>query len=326
MLPPAPSWTDRAFRLMGTDARVVIAGEPTLAQRAEELARRCERRWTRFRDDSELMRLNERPGRPVRVSRDTFDLIARAVDAWHRTDGRFDPTGLAALVAAGYDRDFAALTADAGPPADVRSRAVSDGAPLPGCHGIELDPTVGTVTLPAGVTLDLGGIGKGYCADLLADDLLGAGATGACIDLGGDIRLVGTGPYAGAWEVGFASPDATLHWGRLRFATGAVATSTTTRRRWMRAGVPAHHVIDPTTGVPARSGVATVTVLAAETWWAEVLAKSALIAGTTAGLALLEREGVDGLLVADDGSMHPTPGFGAWCTGGTHCSGAATLR
>ncbi len=311
---------------MGTDARVLVAGEPTLAQRAEDLAHRCERRWSRFRDDSELVRLNERPGRPVRVSRDTFDLIARAVDAWHRTDGRFDPTGLAAIVAAGYDRDFAALTAEDGAARDAPAHRPPARPPLPGCHAIELDPTVGTVTLPPGVTLDLGGIGKGYCADLLAEDLLGGGATGACIDLGGDVRLIGTGPYAGAWEVGFAAPDATVHWGRLRFATGAVATSTTTRRRWTHAGVPAHHILDPTTGVPARSGVATVTVLAAEAWWAEVLAKAALIAGTAAGVALLEREGVDGLLVADDGSMHPTAGFGAWCTGGAHCSGAATIR
>ncbi len=161
--------------------------------------------------------------------------------------------------------------------------------------------------------LDLGGIGKGYGADRVVAALADAGATGVCVDLGGDLRVAGTGPYAGAWTVEFRVPELADRFGRLRLASGAVATSTTGRRRWTRGGVDVHHLIDPATGRASRSGVATVTVLAADGWWAEVLAKAALVAGVAAGRALLEGAGVDGALVADDGAVHSTSGFARWC-------------
>src|SRR5262249_21423701 len=103
-----PCWADRAFRVMGTRARILVVGGPDdLAARGEALTRQLEARWTRFDGSSELMQLNAAGGRPVRVSEPTFALVARAVDAWARTGGLFDPTGLDALDAAGYDRDFA---------------------------------------------------------------------------------------------------------------------------------------------------------------------------------------------------------------------------
>ena len=161
--------------------------------------------------------------------------------------------------------------------------------------------------------LDLGGIGKGYGADRMVAALVDAGATGVCVDLGGDLRVAGSGPYAGAWTVEFRVPELADRFGRLRLASGAVATSTTSRRRWTRAGVDVHHLLDPATGRASRSGVATVTVLAADGWWAEVLAKAALVAGVAAGRALLEGAGVDGALVTDDGAVHTTSGFARWC-------------
>jgi thiamine biosynthesis lipoprotein len=311
---------------MGTQARILVVGGPgDLAPRGEALARQLEARWTRFDAASELMQLNAAAGRPVRVSEPTFALVARAVDAWERTGGRFDPTGLDALAAAGYDRDFARLPTRLAGPADESpddspdDGSVTDDAPAPdplrGCRGIRLDPLVAAVTLPAGVHLDLGGIGKGYAADRVVAALMEAGALAVCVDLGGDVRVAGTGPYAGAWSVGFRDEETTRRFGTVRLAAGAVATSTTRRRRWRRAGEVRHHLIDPATGRPSRSGVASVTVVAADAWWAEVLAKAALVAGPTAGLALLEAEGVDGVLVTDDGGMRPTTGFAGWCSG-----------
>jgi thiamine biosynthesis lipoprotein len=310
-------WTDRAFRVMGTRARILVCGGPDgLAARGEELARALEARWTRFDTESELMRLNARAGSPVRVSEPTFALVARAVDAWRRTAGRFDPTGLDALVAAGYDRDFAALSADSSDSSQVDTNAVAaqDPGRLPGCRGIVVDPLVAAVTLPRGVHLDLGGIGKGYAADRVVAALIEAGATGACVDLGGDVRVAGAGPYDGGWRVESVVPEIADRFGAIRLASGAVATSTTTRRRWTRQGVVEHHLLDPATGRASRSGVATVTVVAADAWWAEVLAKAALVAGPAAGTALLVAESVDGVLVTDAGAVRATPGFAGWCT------------
>jgi thiamine biosynthesis lipoprotein len=324
-----PCWTDRTFRVMGTRARILVVGGPDdLAARGEALTRQLEARWTRFDPASELMQLNAAAGRPVRVSEPTFALVARAVDAWERTAGLFDPTGLDALTEAGYDRDFARLAPapvappDATPgdrPDDDRDDDTAGGVrpprPLRGCRGIVLDPLVAAVTLPAGVHLDLGGIGKGYAADRVVADLVEGGAVAACVDLGGDVRVAGTGPYSGAWSVGFRDDEPARRFGTVRLAAGAVATSTTRHRRWTRDGVVRHHLIDPLTGHPSRSGVASVTVVAADAWWAEVLAKAALLAGPTAGPALLAAEGVDGVLVTDDGGIRPTPGFAQWCSG-----------
>jgi thiamine biosynthesis lipoprotein len=259
---------------------------------------------------SELSRLNA-SRRPVRVSPDTFALVARAVDAWSRTEGRFDPTGLAALRDAGYDTDFATVAARADGECGARPHPAP--TPLPGCRGIELDPIVRSVWLPEGVTLDLGGIGKGYAAGLLADGLVTSGASAVAVDLGGDVAVRGTGPYDGAWEVAFGDDAVASQFGRLRLAAGGVATSTTRRRRWRVAGESRHHLLDPRTGGPSRSGVASATVVAGDTWWAEVLAKAAVISGMEAGLALLTREGVAGVLVADDDRFVATADFAAWC-------------
>ena len=291
---------------MGTSARILAFGGPSEAvDRAHDSLAAMESAWSRFRPESELSLLNAAGGgRPVQVSPSTFALIARAVDAWRRTGGRFDPTGLAAIRAWGYDRDFAQLDG---------SRAGSDplapSVPLLGCADIGLDPLVRAVTLPIGTTLDLGGIGKGYAADLVAAELMAAGATSVCVDLGGDLRVMGPGPYDGAWETTFEDPVLSDRLGRLRFADGAVATSTRMRRRWRRGDVELHHLLDPATGAPAESGLATVTVIAGEAWWAEVLAKAAFVAGAADGCALLEDAGVDGVLIADDGTVTETRGM-----------------
>ena len=316
-------WTDRTFRVMGTTARVLIDdGPPDAADRAQDALDAYEAAWSRFRPDSELSLLNAAGGgRPVVVSAPTFALIARAVDAWRRTAGHFDPTGLAAIRAWGYDRDFV----------DVRSNA----APLVstdsvrgfvGCAGIELDPVVRAVTLAPGTTLDLGGIGKGYAADLVADQIASSGARSVCVDLGGDLRVCGTGPYDGAWEIAFDDATLATRLGRLRFTSGAVATSTRLRRRWRRGTVELHHLLDPATGAPADSGLATVTVVAGDAWWAEVLAKAAFVAGADAGRRLLESEGAEGVLVADDGTIVETAGMARLTTGADAVSSAADIR
>lgn len=294
---------------MGTTARILAWGErPEAVDRARDLLDALEGAWSRFRPESELSLLNAAGGgRPVVVSPRTFALIARAVDAWRRTEGRFDPTGLHAIRTWGYDRDFAEVETGARlEPARDPFEAVG---PLVGCGEIGLDPMVRAVTLPVGMALDLGGIGKGYAADLVAEELMTMGAESVCVDLGGDLRVVGPGPYDGAWETTFDDPDLAGRLGRLRFGSGAVATSTRLRRRWRRGDAELHHLLDPATGAPAESGLATVTVLAGEAWWAEVLAKAAFVAGAGDGCALLEAAGVDGVLVGIDGVVTETQGM-----------------
>jgi FAD:protein FMN transferase len=300
----APAWSDTRRRAMGTAARVLVLGGPAeLPTRAWARIEALEARWSRFRPASELCRLNAAGGAPVVVSHETYYVVARAIGSWRATHGWFDPTVLDALEQAGYDRDFAALTDDREP--DERCAE-----PAPGCAGIEMLPLLSAVQLPAGVRIDLGGIGKGHAADLLVDELLAAGAEGACVDLGGDVRVGGTGPDEGTWRIDL---DPALAPGRsFRLAEGAVATSTSTRRAWTRRGLAQHHLIDPRRGAPATSGLRSVTVVAAEAATAEVLAKAAFVAGPEAGRALLAEHGVTGLLVDDGGRVELLPGLEAF--------------
>jgi FAD:protein FMN transferase len=296
----------RAFRAMGTDVELwaVGAADPQSLAAVEDLIATLDARWSRFRPGSELSRLNAAAGRPVRLPADTFAVVEAAVEAWRRTGGRFDPTILPALVAAGYDRSFE-LVARQGPAGSTNPATV-----VPGCAGIVLQRETGLVLLPPGVALDLGGIAKGHAADVAVGTIRAAGAAGALADLGGDIRVAGEAPGGEGWIIGVDDPHRP---GRdvavLALAEGAVATSSQTRRRWIRGGQPYHHLIDPATGRPSRSGVAAAVVVAGEAARAEVLAKAALIAGPEAGAALLDASGATGLLILGSGEVRRCAGI-----------------
>jgi thiamine biosynthesis lipoprotein len=290
---------------MGTDVTIlVIDGPADTGARAAELIEALEAKWSRFRPTSELCTLNAAAPSPVIVSPETFALVERAVHAWTTTGGRYDPTVLAAVVAAGYDRDFSAVSAEGpGPPTGTAA------VPAPGCAGIVLDARVGAIILPRGVALDLGGIGKGYAADLVGGALVEHGAAGVLVNLGGDLRAFGAAPEAYGWVVEVDDPLGTGATGLLALGGGAIATSTRLRRTWERDGRVLHHLIDPRTGLPAMSGLASVTVVAGEAWRAEVLAKAAFVAGADEGSALIIAAGATGLFVHDDGRVQELAGL-----------------
>ena len=254
---------------MGSEAHIALTGGTAgHLERAQARIAELEARWTRFRDGSELCRLNRSPETPVIVSADTYCLLEHAVTAWERTGGAYDPTVLPALRAAGYDRDF---------------RAVTDGPsplplPSPGCAEIDLDPRTRCVILPAGVEIDPGGIGKGLAADLVTAELLDAGVAGAMVGLGGDLRVRGEPPDGDVWSLAIEHPiDRHRHLVRLGIADGAVATSSTLRRRWRRGGTDQHHLIDPRSGRPTATHLVAATVVAADGWWAEAATKAVLV-------------------------------------------------
>jgi thiamine biosynthesis lipoprotein len=283
---------------MGTDVHLcVVGGDASLLELGLQRIRELEGRWSRFLDTSEISALNRCSGRPVVVSPETAELVARSVQAWERTGGSFDPTVGTALAAHGYDRTFD----------DVRRRTSSvpsSPVAVPGPAGVQVffDPDV--VVLPVGVTLDPGGIGKGLAADLVAGLLVSSGADGALVNLGGDLRAMGRGPASDGWAITVDDPVAPdLELLRLALADGAVATSSRLVRRWATTDGEAHHLIDPRTGAPAATEVVAVTVVAAEAWWAEALTKALFLAGP---LALLEQDGIHAVVVTADGVRHAT--------------------
>ena len=170
------------------------------------------------------------------------------------------------------------------------------------------DYETSTLTVPPGSAIDLGGIGKGFAADIVAEDLLELGATGVVVNIGGDLRVVGSPADDSNWHLGIENPlDPPHHLAFLRVAQGGVATSGTTIRRWERAdGTTAHHLIDPTTGQTSTAMVLTATVIASDAATAEVFATSVMLMDPRAGMAMLERVGLAGLAVTTDGAVHRT--------------------
>jgi len=247
----------RTFRAMGTEVEVLLdapVGERAerALDRAESEFERFEQIMSRFRDDSELSRLN-RDGRIEGASPDLVRVVKLALEAREHTDGRFDPTVHDAVVAAGYDRTFADVPAESpGPP------------PSPALCGGAVHIDWSTIELGQGTRLDLGGIGKGYAVDRVAELLALAGP--CLVNAGGDLAVRG-----GAWPVG-VTDEITLELTR-----GGIATSGRDRRHWRVADTEMHHLIDPSTGRPADGDLVSVTVVADSAANAEVLAKAAFL-------------------------------------------------
>ena len=237
------------FRAMGSDAHLVVVGGPAdLPARARARVAELERRWSRFLPDSEVSELTRRAGTPVTVSPDTVLLVELAVEAFRLSGGSFDPTVLGDVVRAGYDRSFDTSSCDAGdrpgaePWPQPRSPSPLAGLVI-GCGEIEIDGS--DVRLPEGTGFDPGGIGKGLAADLVTEELLEAGAEGACLSLGGDVRVRGVGPDGEPWTVAVEHPWSVEPIARVGLLDGAVATSTSLKRRWGADGEVRHHLIDP---------------------------------------------------------------------------------
>lgn len=288
---------------MGSSAHVIVVGGlPGLADRARSRVDALERLWSRFRPDSEISRLNACAGSWMTVSPDTRLLLERAVEGWRLTAGLYDPTLLGAILRAGYVRPFDQLQTEPG------SAAATADQHRAGAGEIEFRPG-GRVRLPSDVGFDPGGIGKGLAADIVCRELRAAGAGGACVNIGGDVRVSGTSPDGAGWTVAVEHPGREHPLALVGLTDGAVASSTTLLRRWGTADQPRHHLIDPRTGACANTAVEFTSVVAADAWLAEVLAKAALLADRPSAWRLLRAYGAEGLRADDRGRVERTAGL-----------------
>ena len=338
-----------SFRAMDTEIEASVA-EPC-DQDAVRLAldavalqfQEYEQTLSRFLPDSELSALNRAAGTPFIASPLLFRAVRTAVEAAERFDGIFDPTVLNALLASGYDKTFADLAGREHLPAASQFVSTSGSYRAIGLHSESR-----SITLPAGVHLDLGGIGKGLAVDA-ATDLIRP-YENFFMNAGGDIAVAGQAED-GPWLVGVQDPfnlatdlavvaplpsprppalTLTLLgvrkdsqrscWGFPRESrkedvgrrnSVGVATSSILGRRWRRGGVEHHHLIDPRTGTSAVSDLAAVTIVAPTATEAELIAKVALILGMKDGRALVAECGVQSLFVRLNGTLEVSERFPA---------------
>jgi thiamine biosynthesis lipoprotein len=255
---------------MGCDVVVEGASAGEL-ERVEALFEERDAVFSRFRPDSELNRVNAAPAAGL-VSPLFARMVEAALWAGETTGGLVDPTLGVALEAAGYDRDFDELAASDEPA----------GASRPG--SVSLFDRV--LVLGRGTKLDLNGVVKAAAVDDAVGVLSGRGFVSA----GGDLATKG--------EVDVALPGG----GAVRLVSGGLATSGRTKRRWLRAGVEQHHLIDPATGRPSASRWEQVTVCGATCLAADVAAKAAFLLGDD-GPDWLDERGLPGQFLGEDHAL-----------------------
>lgn len=281
----SPELASRHFDALGSTCELLSLGSGQAAlERCEQRVREAEARFTRFLRDSELAGLNASDGRYMPVSPEMFAMLEAALWAFTESEGLVNAAVLPALLSAGYDRPFRQ---------GLNEPAVLTSAQLPPLPEVLiLDPATRSAALAPGAALDLGGIAKGALADSLIDEL---GDDAVC-NLGGDVRVRGAGPEGDGWHIGLCDRSA------VALTDGAVCTSGTTRRRW---GQSMHHLIDPRTGMPAKTDLAEVSVVTDSALRGEVYAKCAMLLGAAAGAAFLEGRGVHYALVPAVGAGDP---------------------
>ena len=293
-----------ALEAIGTTALVVVEApavdeaERLLAAELDAIDRAC----SRFRPDSELMRANDAAGRPTAISELLTEAVRVALRAAEQTDGAVDPTVAPALVALGYDRDFAAMDADAAD--DVC------GIPAAGWRGVTLDARHRVLRMGPRCRLDLGATAKALAADRAAQRIAAATGSPTLVDLGGDVATAGPAP-AGGWIVHVTDDHraGTEAEGQsVTVSGGGLATSSTSVRRWRRGGRPIHHIVDPATGEPAAPVWRTVSVAAASCVDANTASTASIVRGASAP-RWLESLGLPARLVDPSGGVVTV---GAW--------------
>ena len=276
---------------MGVSCVVTVVGihAAVIAHQCLDNVQTLEHLWSRFDTNSDISRLNTAKGAPIWVDTRTTQILQFAVLAHDATNGLFNPTRLPQQIAAGDDVSLV----------DDRVTRIS-----PDTHSFDDLSLIqfhedGRVTIPSEMTLDLGGVAKGYAADVTVQYAQSLGATGVCVNIGGDMAM-NTGDEAG-WDIEILAPNDYSHTiDTVRVAVGGVATSSLFARSRNNKGIPSHvfgkdgaHRTDQTVGA---------TVIANSASWAEAWTKAAILAEPADAITTLNQLGLAGMLVASDGS------------------------
>jgi thiamine biosynthesis lipoprotein len=311
-VPVADTAPAARFTALGTYVHLATVGGRRLDE-AERVVRfvlaEVDRTCSRFRPDSDLSRVNARPGRRVTADPLLLAALEVAVAVARDTDGLVTPLLGRTLVSLGYDRDFAALRpagAAPRPPTLLHARPPTLPLAQPVARPVsrpdawrEIEVGHDWVRLPPGTALDLGSTGKAWASDLAVATVAAELGVGALLSLGGDIAVAGDD----SWPVEVRErPDAPRADELLWMSGGGMATSSTRVRRWSQDGTARHHLVDPRTGEPAAEVWRTVTATGPDCVAANAASTAAVVLGDAAPAWLAER-GVDARLVSPSGRV-----------------------
>lgn len=285
----------------------VVADSPARAEKAMDRAfgevQRLDGMLSFFSDRSELAKINKNAGLgAVRVSKETSEVIEKAVFASERTDGAFDVTIGPEI----SQWDFYAKRKP--DDASIRERLS-----LVNYKWIALDRVKSSLSLKKrGMLIDLGAIAKGYAADRAVEELKREGIASGLVSVAGDIKAFGLKPDGKAWRVGIRNPRAKNDndeiIATIELKDMAISTSGDYERFFIMAGKRYHHILDPRTGYPAQ-GCRSVSVIAKDGVYADSFSTGVFVLGPEKGIAVLQQNGFEGFVIDTDGNVVTTPGL-----------------
>lgn len=279
---------------MGTSFFCVVVGaDEDVCEAIYLLANGLESKWSRFIPDSEVMILNNNPEVFHEVSDATLRLVSEMKLGFELTQGLYSANILGELIESGF------ATSRSNPVNVTKWDASSKtSADLP---DVEVDLVAKSVSVPRGVALDAGGIGKGLAADLMSDYAMQLGAMGVAVFAGGDVAVKGMARDAAGWKVSISDPKNIDNFiSSVSLSRGGLATSSPMGWKIGKS----HHIIDPRTHKSSDSDVLQATVIAQNASQAEVLVKMCVILGAQAGISRIDSLGSAALIVDTANQVH----------------------
>lgn len=251
-------------------------------------------------EGSELYALNHSNGQPQTVSSETEELLSFALEIAEETEGSLDPTIYPLLTAWGFTTENRQV------PEQEEIQSLLEQVDYTRIQMVD-----DTVTVPSGMALDLGAVAKGYTGDQAAAYIKEQGITSALINLGGNVQAVGTKPDGSPWRIGLRDPFSEGNVGTLTVENSAVVTSGGYQNYFMgEDGQVYWHILDPDTGYPARTGLASVTVVAPEGVKCDALSTALFVMGLDGALDYWRAHGdFELILITEDREIYLTPGL-----------------
>lgn len=263
----------------------------------EEEARRLEQLWSVTDEESDIYAINHSNGESVEVHTETFEILQAALDLANRTDSCFSPALYAVSSAWGFTENEYRI------PSQVELDTL-----LLNCDWTQIKLNRNTVTVPEGMELDLGAVGKGYLSDTIEDMLTDYGITSALVNLGGNVSVIGRKPGDSDWKIGVQSPYGDGYILYLELSDSVIITSGRYERYFTGTdGKQYCHIIDPMTGYPVDNDLISVTVVGQNGATCDALSTALFVMGKDAAIKYWrENPAFEMILITEDGNLHIT--------------------
>lgn len=300
----------QTFYIYDTVVNIKIYGDHVAQKNMDDIQRMLERmdmEFSRTKEDGEIYAVNQAAGKEaVKVSDETLDIVKESVKYAAEMDGLFDPT-IGPLVDLWNIGSGGTTVPD--------KAAIDKARKLTNYKDVIIDDNAKTVKLAKeGMVLDMGGIGKGYAADRIADYLKEQGLNSAMINLGGSsIIALGAKPGGSKWNIGLQDPDQSrgTQLGTIKIEDEVIDASGVYERFFMQDGVRYHHILDPRTGFPSQNGLKSITIMSPNAMDADALSTGVFLMGLEEGMKYLEAlpENVEAFFITDDNKIYATSGI-----------------